>query len=109
MTEEVNLRADYFPSRPADGGMKTSTLRIFTAAIALAATVQFLLFGYFVVGTEIRSPISDSFAYIDDYLQFRAGKVSLLEYLWQSHGEHHLVLPPLSRLRRHSQSLQLPS
>src|SRR5581483_3847133 len=29
--------------------------------------------------------------YIDVYLHFRAGEMSLLEYLWRAHGEHHLV------------------
>ena len=31
------------------------------------------------------------FAYIDVYLRFRAGEISLLDYLWRAHGEHHLV------------------
>ena len=41
--------------------------------------------------TAILSPISDMFAYIDVYLRFRAGEISLLDYLWRAHGEHHLV------------------
>jgi hypothetical protein len=91
MAGRNKLRADYFLSRPADGQIKTSTRQKCAAAILLAATAQFVLFGYFVIRTEIRSPISDSFAYIGDYLQFRSGEVSLLEYLWQAHAEHHLV------------------
>src|SRR6185312_11371327 len=46
---------------------------------------------YFLVATAVSSPISDMFAYIDAYLRYRAGEVSLVEYLWRAHGEHHLV------------------
>lgn len=82
------------PSYLADsenGRLKGLNLRVCAIVIALAAAAQIVSFGYLVARTEIQSPISDGFAYIDDYLQFRAGKVSLLEYLWQAHGEHHLV------------------
>ena len=89
--EEVDLSADSvkLAGRPAE--RQASLLGIITAGIALFATIQFALFGYFVIRTVIASPISDSFAYIEDYLQFRAGEVTLLDYLWQAHGEHHLV------------------
>ena len=62
-----------------------------TWGIALIAAVHFALFGYFVFRTAIFSPISDMFAYIDAYLGFRAGDMSLFGYLWRPHGEHHLV------------------
>src|SRR5581483_5448290 len=66
-------------------------LRLLTSSIVLIAVAHFALFGYFLVQTRISSPISDMFAYIDVYLHFRAGEMSLLEYLWRAHGEHHLV------------------
>jgi hypothetical protein len=65
--------------------------RIIVSGIALIAAAYFALFGYLLFRTAISSPISDMFAYIDDYLRFRTGKVSLLDYLWYAHGEHHLV------------------
>ena len=61
------------------------------SAIALLAGVQFALFGYFLLRTAISSPISDMFNYIDTYLRFRGGDLSLPDYLWRAHGEHHLV------------------
>lgn len=63
----------------------------FACGIALIAAVHFSLFGYFLKRTALLSPISDMFAYIDVYLRFRAGEISLLDYLWHPHGEHHLV------------------
>jgi hypothetical protein len=68
-----------------------SSCPIIRYGIALIAAAQFILFVYFLVRTAITSPISDMFTYIDVYLQFRAGDMSLLDYLWRAHGEHHLV------------------
>lgn len=68
-----------------------SLRRILAFSIALIAAAHFALFVYFLTRTAIFSPISDMFAYIDVYLRFRAGEMSLLEYLWRAHGEHHLV------------------
>jgi hypothetical protein len=64
---------------------------IIAVVIAFIAAAHFALFGYFLFRTAITSPISDMFAYIAAYLRFRAGEISLLDYLWQPHGEHHLV------------------
>jgi hypothetical protein len=75
----------------AKSSSKRSLCRVIALAIALIAAVHFLLFGYFLVRTAITSPISDMFAYIAANLRFRAGETSLLDYLWQAHGEHHLV------------------
>jgi hypothetical protein len=61
------------------------------AGIILIAAAHITLFGYFLFQTAITSPISDMFTYIADYLQFRAGQVGLLDYLWQPHGEHRLL------------------
>ena len=71
--------------------VKTSSSRIVVTGIALVAFAHFALFGYFLFRTAISSPISDMFAYIDLYLRFRAGEMSMLDYLWRAHGEHHLV------------------
>jgi hypothetical protein len=68
-----------------------SWCRIIALGIGLIAAAHVTLFGYFLFRTAISSPISDMFAYIDVYLQFRAEKISLLDYLWRAHGEHHLV------------------
>ena len=68
-----------------------SLRRYLALGIALIAAAHFALFGYFLMRTAILSPISDMFAYIDVYLRFRAGEISLLDYLWRAHGEHHLV------------------
>ena len=65
--------------------------RYLARGIALIAAAHFALFGYFLMRTAILSPISDMFAYIDVYLRFRAGDISLVDYLWRAHGEHHLV------------------
>jgi hypothetical protein len=59
--------------------------------IGLIAAAHFGLFAYFLVATAISSPISDMFAYIDAYLRYRTGELSLIDYLWRAHGEHHLV------------------
>jgi hypothetical protein len=64
---------------------------LFSWLIGLIAAAHFGLFVYFLVATAVSSPISDMFAYIDAYLRYRAGEVSLVEYLWRAHGEHHLV------------------
>jgi hypothetical protein len=79
------------PATRSTDRVNSSLGRIIVSAIALIAATYFALFGYFLFRTAITSPISDMFAYIDDYLHFRAGQVSLLEYLWHAHGEHHLV------------------
>jgi hypothetical protein len=63
----------------------------FSRLIGLIAAAHFGLFAYFLVATAISSPISDMFGYIDAYLRYRAGEVSLLDYLWRAHAEHHLV------------------
>jgi len=68
-----------------------SVPRLIGPSIALLAAAQFALFGYFFWQTAIFSPISDMFAYLSDYLQFRTGETSLFRYLWQAHDEHHLV------------------
>src|ERR1700675_4558578 len=68
-----------------------SWCQIILLAIALTAAAHFALFGYFLFRTATTSPISDMFAYIADYLRFRAGETSWLDYLWHAHGEHHLV------------------
>ncbi len=59
--------------------------------IRLIAAAHFGLFAYVLVRTAISSPISDMFGYVDHYLRYRAGQVSLPDYLWRAHGEHHLV------------------
>jgi hypothetical protein len=79
------------PARQSADRTSGWACRIFALSIALIATLHFALFGYFLVQTAIGSPISDMFAYIAAYLEFRAGQTSLLEYLWRAHGEHHLV------------------
>jgi hypothetical protein len=63
-------------------------LSVITALIAL---IYFAAFGFFLFKTAITSPISDMFRYVSDYLQFRDGKIELIDYLWKPHGEHHLV------------------
>jgi MFS family permease len=65
--------------------------RLLAVALCLAAIAQFVLFGHVVWRTVIASPISDMFTYIQDYLGYRHGDVSLLGYLWQAHGEHRLA------------------
>ena len=75
----------------AKNDRKGSPCRIIALAIAIVAAVHFALFGYFLFRTAIGSPISDMFSYIDAYLRYCAGETSLLDYLWRSHGEHHLV------------------
>ena len=64
---------------------------IIALTISVIAAVHFVLFGYFLYQTAITSPISDMFTYIADYLRFRAGRVGLLSYLWEPHGEHRLL------------------
>lgn len=66
-------------------------LRLLAAVLALAALAHFILFGYVVWRTVIPSPISDMFAYIQDYLGFRHGEISLPGYLFEAHGEHRLA------------------
>jgi hypothetical protein len=61
------------------------------SSIKLCAIVHFAMFAVLVAVTAITAPISDMFTYIDVFLQFRAGRESVLDYLWQAHGEHHLV------------------
>jgi hypothetical protein len=68
-----------------------STARIEALVIRLIAVSQFSLFAYFLYRTAIFSPISDSFAYIDSFMRYRAGEMSLWAYLWRAHGEHHLL------------------
>jgi len=70
---------------------RQSLERIIVLGTALVAAAHFALFVYFLFRTAIYSPISDSFTYIDVYLQYRAGEMSLPVYLWRAHGEHHLV------------------
>ena len=69
----------------------TLLCKIIILGIAVVAAIHFVVFAYFLHRTAILSPISDMFAYIDDYLRFRAGETSLFGYLWQPHGEHHLL------------------
>src|ERR1700730_14795475 len=59
--------------------------------IALIALMYFAAFAFFLFKAAITSPISDMFRYISEYLQFRNGKLGLIDYLWKPHGEHHLV------------------
>src|SRR3984893_14617884 len=79
------------PTTGSNDQPSRSVGKIIAVAIALIAAVHFALFGYFLFRTAIASPISDMFTYIADYLRFRAGEASWLDYLWQAHGEHHLV------------------
>jgi hypothetical protein len=64
---------------------------IFCVGIIMCAATHVALFAVFLVRTLVSSPISDMFTYIQVYLQFRAGEMPLLSYLWLAHGEHHLV------------------
>jgi hypothetical protein len=79
------------PTTGSNDQPSRSVGKIIAVAIALIAAVHFALFGYFLFRTAITSPISDMFTYIADYLRFGAGEASWLDYLWQAHGEHHLV------------------
>jgi len=91
-SQNVRLSASAVPAatRSTDR-INTPLCRIIAAAIALLAAAHVALFGYFLFRTAIFSPISDMFAYIDQYIRFRAGEMSPLVYLWKAHGEHHLV------------------
>src|ERR1700692_1482487 len=83
--------ATALPATRSADRINAAFCRIIAPGIALLATVYFAVFGYFLLRTVITSPISDMFAYIDVYLRFRAGEMSLFDYLWRPHGEHHLV------------------
>jgi hypothetical protein len=78
------------PTRPVDLA-DAVFCRAAVLSITLIAVVYFALFGFLLFRTAIVSPISDMFTYIDDYLRFRSGEMSLAGYLWKAHGEHHLV------------------
>jgi hypothetical protein len=91
-TSDVQL--DHPASLPAtrlDQWLHIARCRFIAPCIAVLAAVQFALFGYFFSQTTITSPISDMFAYIGDYLHFRAGDISFLGYLWHAHDEHHQI------------------
>jgi hypothetical protein len=77
-------------TRSPDRG-EASARQVFPLLLALLAAAQVALFAYLLARTAIASPISDMFAYIDVYLRFRAGEMSLFDYLWRAHGEHHLL------------------
>ena len=64
--------------------------RMFGGAIAVAAGLQVLLFGWFLARTTIHLPFLDMLDWIDAYLAFRTGSDGP-GYLWAFHNEHHLV------------------
>ena len=92
VSENVGLTASKaLPTTRSADRIKELMCRAMVSGIALVAAMHLALFGYFLWRTAITSPISDMFAYIGSYLQFRMGGMSLPDYLWRVHGEHHLV------------------
>jgi hypothetical protein len=90
--QDIQLsRPDPLPAARSDYWLNIAQHQLIAPSIVLIAAAHFALFGYFFRLTTISSPISDMFAYIGDYLRFRAGETSLLQYLWQAHDEHHQV------------------
>jgi hypothetical protein len=87
----VSLRR--WPASPAEKQFNGHQISgVLNAMITVAAVAQGVLFAVFLVRTAVLQPFSDMIAWIDAYLRLREQQVSLLEYLWAPHNEHHIVI-----------------
>ncbi len=65
---------------------------ILNVIIKAGAAAQGVLFAVVLVRTVVRQPFSDMISWIDAYLRLRQNEISLPDYLWAPHNEHHMVM-----------------